>query len=243
MLNTDMCLFFDLESNYPCCSRNDLLDGDGGNRCVDEALSQNPCLPYGETHRRKEAADAVEAFALGGGRGFNNDNNGPFYTAFAKAWANATTNGWNSLQPLSESCSPAPPPTTSPTNLSTTSSPTSSPTQPPTVTSSSPPPTPSCTDIDSFTDGNGRLRTCSFVVDGRNRCGQFAHLCPVTCGECDCLLTRRVCNSNNDCCSGVCGLDGLCACRPRNAVCESDKECCSGQCSSGSCAGRSRLFG
>ena len=75
MLNTDMCLFYDLEQAFPCCSRIDQLRLDGTNRC--NGFENTECLEYATCHSRKEAAIAVDEFARGGGNGFNNDNNEP----------------------------------------------------------------------------------------------------------------------------------------------------------------------
>ena len=106
MLNSDMCLFFDIETTFPCCTNTGLTLNDGSNQCDRGAseLSAIPCSTYAPGSVRAEAANAVELFA---GRretgGFNNDNS-PFFNAFTSAWSKATTNGWDDLQPLAESC-------------------------------------------------------------------------------------------------------------------------------------------
>ena len=101
-LNVDMCLFFDIEATFPCCTRTDLTQNDGSNQCDrgGQVLRNTPCPGYVPGSPRAEAASAVNLFAgRRPGGGFNNDNT-PFYTAFASAWNKATTNGLSSLQPL-----------------------------------------------------------------------------------------------------------------------------------------------
>eukprot|EP00804_Cyclotella_cryptica_P029090 CCRYP_005275-RB/>CCRYP_005275-RB protein AED:0.07 eAED:0.07 QI:278/0.6/0.83/1/0.6/0.5/6/445/730 len=76
MLNTDLCLVYDIESvNNDCCTRTDHFYGN--------------------------AADAVSEY-LGGT--FPNTNNGPFYFGFTNAWVKATALGWDNLFPLSDIC-------------------------------------------------------------------------------------------------------------------------------------------
>lgn len=97
-----MCLFFDIEATFPCCTRTDLTQNDGSNQCDrgGQVLRNTPCPGYVPGSPRAEAASAVNLFAgRRPGGGFNNDNT-PFYTAFASAWNKATTNGLSSLQPL-----------------------------------------------------------------------------------------------------------------------------------------------
>ena len=86
------------------------------------------------------------------------------------------------------------PPTTSPTQL-----PTPLPTQLPTTTI---PAADSCVDVDSLIH-NGKTKDCEWVIINQ-RCQPYAHLCPVSCDQCECLLRRSVCSSGEDCCSGVC---------------------------------------
>ena len=222
MLNVDMCLRFDIEQTFPCCTRTDRLANDNvTNPCGD--LSEFPCSSYDDSNARKEFADAVDLFATGGGNNIGNTLNGPWYEAFTAAWNSATTNGLTNPRPLARGCT-----------LSPTSQPTRNPTTSPTTSS----PTATCHDVPSFIDNNGRARDCSWVVaDGQNRCGKFAHLCPVTCGECECLLNKRICSVGDDCCSRNC-VNGQCACLPKFSHCSSDSVCCSGVCQAdGTCAG------
>ncbi|KAL7512226.1 hypothetical protein ACHAXN_009257, partial [Cyclotella atomus] len=168
MLNVDMCLRFDIEQTFPCCTRTDRLANDNvTNPCGD--LSEFPCSSYDDSNARKEFADAVDLFATGGGNNIGNTLNGPWYEAFTAAWNSATTNGLTNPRPLARGCtlSPTSPPTQNPTTSPVTSSPTAA-----------------CHDVPSFLDKYGRQRDCPWVVaDGQNRCLKFAHLCPVTCGE------------------------------------------------------------
>ncbi|KAL7547009.1 hypothetical protein ACHAWF_010331 [Thalassiosira exigua] len=273
MLNTDMCLFYEFESPesaFPCCSRTD-LNGANGNPCdrFGLDLSNTACNTIGATSERADAAAAIELFA---GRrtngGFNNDNQ-PFYDAFASAWSVATSNGWSELQPLASSCDPTTPttsapsrspskspsqaptdqPTSNPTKAPITSPPTASPITPsptnaPTTRLTQSPvtsaPTASCEDEESFENDRGKVKDCAWVIAG-GRCRGFAHLCPVSCGECDCLLNNRVCSSGADCCSGSCSLEGACVCRSKGVSCEFGDQCCSGNCKAdGKCG--SKLF-
>lgn len=222
MLNVDMCLRFDIEHTFPCCTRIDRLANDNiTNPCG--ILSETPCSSYDISNARFEFADAVNEFATGGGNNIGNTLNGPWYEAFEAAWNSATTNGLSNPRPLAQGCT-----------LSPTSQPTQNPTTSPTTSS----PTATCHDVPSFVDNKGRERDCSWVVaDGSNRCVKFAHLCPSTCGECDCLLNKRICLTDDECCSGDC-VNGQCACLPRRSLCSSNDVCCSGVCQvDGTCAG------
>ena len=121
MLNTDMCLFFDVDVTFPCCTDTS-GNGNGGTHQCDrgsEVLRNTPCATYAVGSPREEAANAVELFAgVRAGGGFNDDN-APFFRAFASAWDKANTNGWTGLQPLAESCaSPSVRPTGAPTSVS-----------------------------------------------------------------------------------------------------------------------------
>lgn len=96
-LNTDLCLAFDIEATFPCCT-----DTSQGNACDRNGLvlRNTPCATYPDDSPLAEAANAVELFAgLRDGGGFNNDN-GPFFSAFRSAWGKATTNGLSGLVPL-----------------------------------------------------------------------------------------------------------------------------------------------
>merc|ERR1712194_445216 len=146
MLNVDLCLVFDIETTFPCCTKTDLLRTDGENHCDGRngILSDTPCGTYAPGSPREEAADAVNLFAQPrqGRPGFFDDN-GPFFDAFASAWNKSTTNGWTNLQPIAVSCvsssptaSPTGAPSSAPTNKPTdhpTTSPTKRPSDAPTT--------------------------------------------------------------------------------------------------------------
>ena len=242
MLNTDMCLLFDIDATFPCCSRTDLTRNDGSNQC--DRFGSNLAGTECARTTNEEAANAMILFSgQRDGGGFDNDN-GPFFAAFSSAWQAATTNGWeDNLHDFALSCgtvSPtaAPLPTTPPTPLPTVP-PTPGPTQLPTVTTTSSP-TDTCEDVDSFIDSKGKTRDCAWAV-ANLRCKAFAHLCPVSCGECECLLDKRVCNSGEDCCSGSC-VAGQCACLSKNELCTSNDQCCSDICrDDGTCAGSKKM--
>jgi len=103
MLNTDMCLFYDIETSYPCCSRTDLFRSNGANRCdYEEDYSHTECMKYSSDSSRMAAVRAVVKFLGGTGP---NSNQTPFYQAFEKAWYKATMNGADNLKPLKNSCS------------------------------------------------------------------------------------------------------------------------------------------
>lgn len=101
MLNTDICLVYDIDDSVNCCSRIDQFLSEGGNQCLSNELSGRNCPFYSQFSSRREAADAVLEFV---GGSFPNTNNEPFYTAFTAAWVKATGNGWSGLSPLAESC-------------------------------------------------------------------------------------------------------------------------------------------
>jgi len=98
MLNTDICLVYDMEELFddgtPCCTK---INGE----CIEPESAKTKCPMYSRMHSRWEAREAVQEM-LGGSN--PNDPNLPFYTAFAKAWAKATTIGQEDLFPLAESC-------------------------------------------------------------------------------------------------------------------------------------------
>ena len=105
---------------------------------------------------------------------------------------------------------------------------------------------PDCLDVETLLDGSGRERDCAWVVqprrNGSNRCREHAHLCPVSCGECDCLLDNRVCLDNGDCCTDFCD-GGFCGCKRRGETCTESIECCSGDCrGDGTCGGNGGSF-
>lgn len=96
MLNTDICLVYNLEQNFPCCTRTDLFDENGQPYCNSDW--NNQCTMYEEGNSRKEATDAVVKYLSGG------DDNTTFYEAFRLAWFKATTNGLADLKQIAQSC-------------------------------------------------------------------------------------------------------------------------------------------
>lgn len=99
MLNTDMCLLFDIDNDKSCCSRTSMLKPNGQNRC--EINENRECQMISQGHPRIEAARAVKKYLGGSGP---NSNNAPFYNAFTIAWFKATTNGMETLRPLQDTC-------------------------------------------------------------------------------------------------------------------------------------------
>ena len=184
-LNTDMCLLFDIETSFPCCTRTDLTNNNGGNQCDRNGLvlSNTPCASYAPGSVLEEAADAVRLFAgERAGGGFNNDN-GPFYTAFASAWSKATTNGLSG-QPLTGlgTASDSSSPTTSPMQSSTTTTTTT--TTAATTAAATTTTATNCVDQETFLDGKGKIRDCNWAIT-RGKCDKFLEECPVTCDACD----------------------------------------------------------
>jgi len=105
MLNTDMCLVFDIDQNIdrsvPCCTRTEFKYPDGSSRCVNGDAARSRCPMYSRTNPRRQATEAVRDM-LGGS--ISSNNNGPFYIAFARAWRKATTVGQDNLRPLQMTC-------------------------------------------------------------------------------------------------------------------------------------------
>lgn len=99
MLNTDMCLLFDIDNDKQCCSRTNMFKRNGQNRC--EVNENNACNEYSRDSPRIEAVKAVKRYLGGSGP---NSNNAPFYNAFTIAWFKATTNGMENLRPLRDTC-------------------------------------------------------------------------------------------------------------------------------------------
>ena len=100
MLNTDICLFYNVEEmTEPCCTRIDIFDGSGNSRC--ERFEDTACEEYPANHERAEAAAAVRNYLGGSTR---NDNNEHFYQAFKIAWYKAVMNGMDNLKPLMDTC-------------------------------------------------------------------------------------------------------------------------------------------
>ena len=99
MLNTDICLVFDIEENLQCCTKTDEFFQNGQSKCMDNTLNQCPLYP--KSNSRWEATQAVVEY-IGGTR--NSRNNEFFYSAFSKAWEKATANGWDNLKELTGEC-------------------------------------------------------------------------------------------------------------------------------------------
>ena len=96
MLNTDLCLAFDVSGvlrNQHCCTRTD--------RCGSFLAARRQCPLYSNSSPNKPAEEAVQEM-LGGAYG--NSNNEPFYRAFEEAWAKATSVGYTNLRPLPIFC-------------------------------------------------------------------------------------------------------------------------------------------
>ena len=210
MLNTDICLFFDIpEGNEQnCCT-------DTNNNCRDASIQNNQCATAENV--RPEAFAAFNEFL--GGQNLNNGNQEPFYVAFAEAWTKATQlgHGDNELFELSDSCGPTasptaatPEPTASP--IVSIPEPTASPVVTPPTSPVTQQPVGNCQDVESFTvekmDGETKTKTCDQI--SLDNCTKFGHFCRVTCGVCDCLTEKMRCESNDECCSGVCNNKGKC---------------------------------
>jgi len=99
MLNTDMCLVFDIEETVdrqiPCCTRTNT------NECVDREAARRRCPMYRQFDRRREFSNTVRDML--GGNLYNNDNS-DFYDAFARSWEKATTVGQSNLNHLVDEC-------------------------------------------------------------------------------------------------------------------------------------------
>lgn len=97
MLNTDICLVFDIDSHIendmPCCTRTGI--------CPDREASRQKCPMYKSGDSRRQATSAAREM-LGGS--VQSNNNTPFYVAFARAWRKATTVGQDDLKPLRDRC-------------------------------------------------------------------------------------------------------------------------------------------
>jgi hypothetical protein len=93
MLNTDICLVFDLESSGPCCTRTDLFKTNGESHC--QTMEEEQCPVYDGGNPRLAATEAVAEYA---------EDNANFYEAFRQAWFKATTNGNSNLQQVVEEC-------------------------------------------------------------------------------------------------------------------------------------------
>lgn len=100
MLNTDICLYFDIP------------DGDDQNCCTNLEGNcrgiETQCASASTV--RPEAVNAVDNFLIG-----NSSNNEVFFAAFSTAWVAATENGLSNLWEVKDDCSTTP--TASPTLL------------------------------------------------------------------------------------------------------------------------------
>ena len=93
MLNTDICLLYDVEdgANRNCCTRTDAFRPDGTSRCPSFPNRECATIDPNSNHPRAEAAAAVRRY-LGGMT--VNDNQQPFYDAFSQAWFKGEEFGW-----------------------------------------------------------------------------------------------------------------------------------------------------
>ena len=101
MLNTDICLFYDIHETQPenCYTRTDLYKSDGDSHCMLNERDQ--CRLIDRDHERWEAAKAVREYM---GNPHDEEDNENFYKAFKMAWLKATMNGMHDLKPLVEVC-------------------------------------------------------------------------------------------------------------------------------------------
>jgi len=95
MLNTDICLRYDIDDGSPCCTNTD-------QNCRREPDNQCP----DSSQVRPEAFEAVN--------NFGGDTNTAFFEAFTSAWVRATENGHDSLKELANTCVETQAPTQSP---------------------------------------------------------------------------------------------------------------------------------
>eukprot|EP00551_Chaetoceros_affinis_P010893 CAMPEP_0203683426 /NCGR_PEP_ID=MMETSP0090-20130426/47518_1 /ASSEMBLY_ACC=CAM_ASM_001088 /TAXON_ID=426623 /ORGANISM="Chaetoceros affinis, Strain CCMP159" /LENGTH=673 /DNA_ID=CAMNT_0050552573 /DNA_START=24 /DNA_END=2046 /DNA_ORIENTATION=+ len=218
MLNTDICLFFDIPEGdvQNCCT-------DTSGNCRDNLTQNNQCPTADDV--RPEAIAAFREFL--GGENLNNDNQEPFFSAYSEAWELATENGYSddNLFDLADTCVPTTPttptptvPPVSPAPVIRTPGPVPAPTtSTPAPTTSTPAPSApspgSCEDFEgSFEvlkkDGSIKLTTCDQI--SLDKCAKHGHLCRKTCGVCECLTGKMRCTTDSDCCSGECKDDGRC---------------------------------
>jgi hypothetical protein len=169
MLNTDMCLRFDINegNTQDCCS-------DTSGNCRDDSVQNNQCRSSESV--RPEAFEAFNEFI--GGANLNNNNNEPFYTAFSSAWEAATEVGHSDgeLFDLVDSCGDTAAPVISPPT------PTASPVTRPPITTSCADPT------FEFKMTSKKFKTCEWVAMNQvSRCNNLdiEKTCPVVCESCD----------------------------------------------------------
>lgn len=98
MLNTDVCLVWDIDEDMNCCTRTDMFRTNGDSHCAQDEDKQ--CPLYGAGNPSWEAAEAVQEYLGAPGE---MDNNEAFYEAFKLAWLRATMNGMYDLHPIKES--------------------------------------------------------------------------------------------------------------------------------------------
>ncbi|KAL3756998.1 LOW QUALITY PROTEIN: hypothetical protein ACHAWU_007025 [Discostella pseudostelligera] len=95
MLNTDLCLVYDIDNNVPCCTSDSCIDIiAAAMKCPVLSIVQLTC----KLSRWSNKCWAVVGSAP------NNINNAPFYSAFTESWNKATTIGRSNLTLLGESC-------------------------------------------------------------------------------------------------------------------------------------------
>ncbi len=223
MLNTDICLFYDIPegNNQDCCT-------DTTGNCRDNTVQNSQC-PTAE-NVRPEAFAAFNEFLGGPITNLNNNNNEPFYAAFLTAWTTATELGYseNELSVLENTCDPTAPTTPAPVPITPapvpatlapvpiTPAPVPSTLAPVPSPVSAPVPAPSteCEDFDGVfqvTKNDGSLKDMTCDQINVDKCTKHGHLCRNTCGSCECLLTKMICTSDADCCSNKCNAKGRCS--------------------------------
>ena len=154
MLNTDICLRYDIDDGSPCCTNTN-------ENCRDNSVQNIQCDDSSDV--RPEAFAVFNEFVAG-----NRGDNDAFFSAFSSAWVKATENGYDSLLDLVNICEETLEPTLNPTGVIVE----------PTLN-----PTGICSDVDSFKDMKGRTRDCAWVED-KDKCRKFSDECPVTCNAC-----------------------------------------------------------
>ena len=100
MLNTDICLAFDLDDRPICCTRGSSSSSVSESSSSDDevpCIDRQRCPRYDQSDARMDASEAIEEYR--GGEGSTR-----FYDAFADAWKKATTVGQSNLSPLAETC-------------------------------------------------------------------------------------------------------------------------------------------
>ena len=101
MLNTDICLVYDIAGNLPCCTRIGVRYPNGDDTCIDAVAAQKKCPVLSSARSMYEARETVGEM-LGGS--YPNTNNAPFYSAFTDSWSKATTVGQTNLSSLKQTC-------------------------------------------------------------------------------------------------------------------------------------------